>query len=243
MRCRSQCRLTHQALAQLELGLQVLARTIGVRRQQVQHRLSVRRLIQAENTVLDANQRRQLRKDHASNGLQIGLAHQHGGKASQVGFQPVLLGVLLRRVAQIANHLVDVVFEQLHFTLRVDLDGARQVALGDGRGDLADGAQLRGQAGGQLIDVVGQVPPGTRGAGHARLAAELAFDADFTSHRRYLVGKDGQRFDHVVDRFAQRGDLAARDHVEGPLQVAVGNGGHHPSDAADLFGEVARRAG
>ena len=57
---------------------------------------------------------------------------------------------------------------------RFDGDRAGEVALGDGRRDFGDGADLRGEIGGEAVDVVGQVAPGARGAGDVRLPAELA---------------------------------------------------------------------
>ena len=98
---------------------------------------------------------------------------------------------------QVADHLVDLVLQRRHFALRLDRDRARQVALGHGGGHLGDGAHLRRQVGGELVDVLGQVLPGAGGAGHLRLAAELAFDAHLAGHRRHLVGEGRQRVDHA----------------------------------------------
>ncbi len=77
----------------------------------------------------------------------------------EVRLQPVLLLVLVRRVLQVPDHLVDVVFERGDLALRFDRDRSRQVALGDGGGDLGDRADLRREVSGELVDVVGQVAP------------------------------------------------------------------------------------
>ena len=76
--------------------------------------------------------------------------------------------------------------------------------------------------------------------GHARLAAELSFDADLARHRADLLGEGAQRVGHVVDRLGERGDLALRFDDQLLFQVAVGDGGHDFDDAADLGGQVRR---
>ena len=108
----------------------------------------------------------------------VALALHHAGEPREVGLQPVLLLVLVGRVLQVADHLVDVVFERGDLALRFDRDGPGEIALRDGGGDLGDRADLRGQVAGELIHVVGEVAPRTGGAGHLRLTAELAFDTD-----------------------------------------------------------------
>ena len=159
---------------------------------------------------MGAHQRRQLGQQHPADRGEIALALQHAGELGEVRLEPVLLGVALGGDSQIVDHGVDVVFELSHFAARVHLNGAGQVALGDRGRDLGDGANLGGQIGGQQIDVAGEILPGAGGARHIRLAAEPAFDADFASHRRHLVGERRQRVGHVVDGVGQRGDLAFR---------------------------------
>ena len=66
--------------------------------------------------------------------------------------------------------------------LHVDRDLLGQVAVGDGGGDVGDVAHLAGEVRGHGVDVVGQVLPGAGHAWHLRLAAELAFGADFARH-------------------------------------------------------------
>ena len=187
-----------------------------------------------EHRLLRADHRRQFRQDQAADGEQVALALQHAAELGEVGLQPVLLGVLLRRVLQVADHLVDGVLEGRHLALRLDRDRARQVALGHRGGDLGDGAHLRGQVGGELVDVLGQVLPGAGGARHLGLAAELAFDAHLARHRGHLVGEGGERVGHAVDGVGERGDFALGFDRELLLQVAVGHRGHDLGDAAHL---------
>ena len=145
---------------------------------------------------------------------QVLLALQHAAELGEVGLQPVLLGVLLRRVLQVADHLVDRVLQRRDLALRLDRDRARQVALRHRGRDLGDRAHLRRQVGRELVDVLGQALPGARRARHLGLAAELAFDADLARHRRHLVGEGRERVGHAVDRLGERGDLALRLHGE-----------------------------
>jgi len=107
--------------------------------------------------------------------------------------QKFLLRVLLRRVAQVEDHLVDVVFEAGDLAGGVDVDRPREVALGDGGGDLADGAHVGRQAAGHLVHVVDERAPGAARARHLGLTAELPLDADLARHRGDLLGERRQR--------------------------------------------------
>ena len=203
--------LPDQALARLEPVADPLALPVGVGRHQLEDR-RLRRVVlgvdDEEGAVVRGDQRRQLAHDQARHRLQILLPLHHRAELGEVRLQPVLLGVLLRRLAQVDDHLVDLVFERGDLALRLDLDRPGQVPLGDRGRDVGDGAHLRRQIAGQLVDVVGQLPPGADGARHLGLAAQLPFDADLARHRRDLVGERSQRVAHVVDGVGQRGDLA-----------------------------------
>src|SRR5205814_5842798 len=144
---------------------------------------------------------------HAADVGEVALALEHAAELGEVGLEPVLFGVLLRRVTQVADHFVDRVFQGRHFAEGLDGDGPRQVALGDGGGDFGDGPDLRGEVGGKQVDVAGQVLPRAGGTGNVGLAAEPALDADLARDRRDLVGEGGERVGHVVDRLGERGDL------------------------------------
>ena len=97
---------------------------------------------------------------------QVALALHHAAELGEVGLQPVLLGVALGRGAQVADHRVDVVLEVGHFAARVDLDRARQVALGHRGRHFGDRAHLRGEVRREQVHVGGQVLPGAGGARH-----------------------------------------------------------------------------
>ena len=154
---------------------------VGVGRQQLRgRRLLALDLI--DDAQLGVDQRRQLGQQQPADRRQVALALQHVGELGEVGLQPVLLGVAVGGEPQVVDHRVDVVFELGHLAARIDLNRPRQVALGHGGRHLGDGAHLRGQVGGQQVDVAGQVLPGAGGAGHVGLAAEAAFDADFARH-------------------------------------------------------------
>ena len=191
-----------------------------------------------DDALLRIHQRREFGQQQPADGGQIALALQHVGELGEVGLQPVLLGVAIRRQAQVVDHRVDVVFELGDFAARFDLNGAGQVAFGHRGRHLGDGAHLRGEVGGQQVDVAGEVLPGAGGARHVGLAAETAFHADLARDGRHLIGENRQRVGHVVDGFGERRDLALRLHREVLLEVAVCDRGHDLDDAAHLFGEV-----
>src|SRR5207248_4515873 len=122
--------------------------------------------------------------------------------------------------------VVDVVLQGDDLALGGDGDGPREVALGDGGGDLGDGPHLGGEGAAELVDVLGEVLPGAGGAGHLGLAAQLALDTYLAGHRGDLVREGGEGVDHLVDGVGQGGDLALGLDDEFALQVAVGDGGH-----------------
>ena len=116
----------------------------------------------------------------------------------------------------------------------------REVALGDGDGDVGDVADLVGQVRRHRVDVVGQVLPGAGDAGHLGLAAELAFGADLARHARHLGGEAVQLIDHRVDGVLQLEDLALDVDRDLARQVAARDGGRDLGDVAHLAGEVRR---
>ena len=83
---------------------------------------------------------------------------------------------------ELIDHRVDGVLQLEDLALHVDGDLARQVAVGDGGGDVGDVADLAGEVRGHRVDVVGEVLPGAGDARHLGLAAELAFGADLARH-------------------------------------------------------------
>ena len=140
--------------------------------------------------------------------------------------------------AQLIDHRVDGVLQLEDLALDVDGDLARQVAAGDGGGDLGDVAHLRGQVRAHDVDRVGEVLPRAGDAGHDRLHAEPAFGADLARDARHFRRERAQLLDHRVDGFLELQDFAA--DVDGDLarQVAVGDRDGHLGDVAHLAGEV-----
>src|SRR5438445_254076 len=192
-----------------------------------------------EGPVMGGDERRHLGQDQVGDRVQVALALEHLGVLGDVGLEPVLLGVLLGRLFEVADHLVDLVGEQCDLALGLHPNRPGQVALGYRRCHFGDRPNLGGQVGGQPIDVIGEVLPGAGGAGYAGLAAQLALDADFAGHGRDLLGEGGQGVGHLVDGVGQSGDLALGLEHDFAPQVAVGDRGHDPGDAAHLVGEVA----
>ena len=190
--------------------------------------------------MLRRHQWRQLREDHARHRGQVALALEHAGKARQVGLQPVLLGILARRLAQVADHLVELVLEHRDLAARLHPDLPREVSLGHRRRHVGDRPHLVGEVGRELVDVVGEVLPDAGDLRGLGLAAELALDPDLAGHARHLGGEPVELIDHRVDRVLQLEELAL--DVGGDLlaQVAVGHRRGHLGDVAHLPGKVAR---
>ena len=189
--------------------------------------------------MLHRHERRELRENRPRHRGEVALALQQARELREVGLQPVLRGVLLGRVAQVDDHFVDVVLEGRHFAGRFDVDRLREVALRHGGRDFRDRAHLRGEVGGEPIDVVGQVLPRAGDAAHVGLAAELTFGADFLRDARHFGGERAELVHHGVDGVLQLENLAAG--VDGDLlrQVAAGDGGRDVGDVAHLVGQVA----
>ena len=226
--------LPDQPLARDEAVGELLAPLEGIGAEQLQDRRPALGVQQVEGAVLGRDDGGQLREDQPGHRHQVLLALEQAREAGQVGLEPVLLGVLAGRLAQVADHLVDVVLQRGDLAAGLDLDRARQVPLGDGGGDLGDGADLGGQVGRELVDVVGEVLPGAGGARHAGLPAQPPLDPDLARHRGHLVGEGRQGVDHAVDRVGQGGDLPLGLDRQLALQVAVGDRGHHLGDPAHL---------
>ena len=140
---------------------------------------------------------------------------------------------------ELVHHGVDGVLELEDLALHVDRDLARKIAARDRGGHLGDVAHLRGEVGGEQVDVVGQVLPGAADAGHHRLAAQAAVGSHLARHPGHLGGERAQLLHHGVEGFLQQQDLAA--HVDRDLlrQVAARDGGRHLGDVANLGGQVA----
>ena len=141
--------------------------------------------------------------------------------------------------AQLVGRGVERFLQLQQLAAHVHGDLLRQVAAGDRGRDLGDVADLRGQVRRHEVDVVGQVLPGARHFRHLRLAAELAFGADFARDARHFRGERVELVHHRVDGVLELENFAL--HVDGDLarQVAARHGGGHLGDVADLGGQVA----
>ena len=141
---------------------------------------------------------------------------------------------------ELIDHRVDGVLQLEDLALHVDGDLAREVALGDGGGHVGDVAHLAGEVRGHRVDVVGEILPGAGDAGHRRLAAELAFGADFARDAADFRREGVQLIDHRVDGVLELENLAL--HVDRDLarQVAARDGRRDVGDVAHLAGQVGR---
>src|SRR5205823_3516933 len=101
---------------------------------------------------------------------------------------------------ELVDHDVDRVLQIGGVAWGVDGDLLGEVSSGDRGRDLGDVAYLGGEVARHRVDVVGQVPPGARGARHVRLAAEAALGADLARDARDFGGKGVELVDHYVDR-------------------------------------------
>src|SRR5215471_4675646 len=89
----------------------------------------------------------------------------------------------------------------------IDGDLLRQVAVGDGLGDVGDVAHLGRQVAGHRVDGVGEILPGAGHAANVGLAAELALGAHLAGHTRHLGGERAQLVHHRVDGVLQLQNL------------------------------------
>ena len=199
--------LADQRLADLEAVRDRLALLVAVGRDQAQLGLLVLAgvLGDVERAVMGGDERRHLAHQQPGDRLLVALALQHPGEAGEVRVEPVLRGVALGRLAQVADHLVDVVLEVRDLAGRLDRDRAGQVALGHRRRHVRDRAQLRRQRLGELVDVVGQALPHAGDALDLSLDAELALGADLLGDAGDLGGEGRELVDHRVDRPGELG--------------------------------------
>ena len=100
--------------------------------------------------------------------------------------------------AQLIHHRIDGFLELQNFAAHVDGDLLRKVAVGDGDGDVGDIAHLGGQVARHRVDALGEVLPHAGHFAHLRLAAELAFGADFARDARHFRGEHAELLDHRV---------------------------------------------
>src|SRR5207302_1098201 len=141
--------------------------------------------------------------------------------------------------AQLVDHRVDGILELQDFAAHIDGDFLGEVAVGDGDGHVGDVSHTRRSSALHDVDAFSQVFPNAAHVAHLRLAAELAFGADFAGDAGDFGGERIQLIDHRVDRFFELQDFAA--HVGGDLlrQVAIGHGDRNVGDVSHLRGQIA----
>src|SRR5207253_1110924 len=133
---------------------------------------------------------------------------------------------------QLVHHGVDGVLQLENFALHVDGDFSRQVAAGDGRGDLCDVSDLGCEVASHEVHVVGQIFPGSAHSGHIGLTTQPAFAAHLARYAGYLAGEGVQLIHHGVNRLFEQQNLAA--DIDGNLlgQIASGNGSRDFGDVS-----------
>ena len=129
--------------------------------------------------------------------------------------------------AELVHHGVDGVLQLEDLALDVHGDLLRQVAVGDGGGDLGDVAHLAGEVAGHEVHVVGQVLPGAGHALHVGLAAQLAFGAHLARHARDFAGEGVELGDSALI-WKSTATLPRNDYAEASLPTLRWQGRMQP---------------
>ena len=95
----------------------------------------------------------------------------------------------MRGVTEVADHLVDVVLEDLDLALRLDRDRPREVSLSDGGRDILNRADLGREVRRELVHIVREILPDAGHVFHLGLTAELALGTDLARHAGDLRGE------------------------------------------------------
>src|SRR5207244_4006736 len=143
-----------------------------------------------------------------------------------------------RRV-ELDDHRVDRVFELQDFAMDVDGDFLREVAVGHGDCNFGDVADLSRQITRHEVDALGQIFPNTAHVTNLRLAAELAFGADFAGDAGDFGGERIQLIDHRVDRFFELQDFAVNVDGDFLREVTIGDRDRGIGDVSHLAGQLA----
>lgn len=184
----------------------------------------------------------QFAHDQRGHVVEVAAALHQGGDAGEVALEPVLLLVGDGGVAQVGDHLVDVVLQLLHLAGGVHVDLQVQVAAGHRGRHARHGTHLPGEVPGHLVHGLREVAPGAVDVTYPRLAAQLAFRAHLAGDSGDLLGEGGQLVDHRVDGGLELQHLAARVDVDLLGQIALRDGRGDHRDVAHLAGEVRRHA-
>ena len=119
----------------------------------------------------------------AAHAFHLGLSAELAFRADFAGHARHFAG----EGVELIHHGVDGVLQLENFAAHIDRDLAREIAVGHGGRDFGDVADLSGQVAGHGVDGFGEILPDAGDAFHIRLAAELAFRADFAGDARYFA--------------------------------------------------------
>ena len=166
---------------------------------------------------------------------------RHFRLAAQLAFRPDLASHaadFARERIELIHHRVDRVLQLQDFSLHLHRDLAAQIAASHSRRHVRDITNLRRQIVRHGVDVIRQILPGSGHAANLRLAAQLAFRADFASHARNFRCKRVKLIHHRVERILQLKNFAL--HVDRDLlrKIAVRHRGRHVSDVSNLACQV-----
>ena len=155
---------------------------------------------------------------------QVALALQQPGELGEVGLQPVLRRVLLGRLAQVDDHLVDVVLERRDLARRLDRRSTARDRPWSRRSRprrCARTCVVRLAASRLTLSVRSRQVPAAPGT----LAWPPSLPSIPTSRATVVTcsAKVRQRVDHAVDGVGELLDLALGLEHELALQVAVGD--------------------
>ena len=139
---------------------------------------------------------------------------------------------------ELINHRVDCVFQLQNFATYVDCDLLGEIASRNSCGDFSDIADLTGEVRGHRVDVVGEILPCTSDTADLRLSAELALRPDLARHTRDFRGEAVQLIDHRIDSVFQRKNLAFDVDSDLAREIALGDGGRHLGDVANLARKI-----
>src|SRR5439155_3366920 len=134
----------------------------------------------------------------AGDAFDLGLAAQLALGADFAGHA----GHFRSEGVELVHHGVDGVLELEDFAFDIDGDLLGEIAVGHGRGDFGDIADLGGEVAGHEVHAVGQVFPGAADAPDMGLAAQPSLRADFAGHAGHFRGEGTELVHHGVDRVA-----------------------------------------
>src|SRR5215469_3098664 len=147
---------------------------------------------------------------------------------------------LRREAVELIDHAIDGVLQLQDLTAYVRGDLFGQVAIGHCLCYIDDVADLTGQVRRHQVHAVCEVLPGSRDAGHRRLAAQLAIGANLPRHAGHLGGETVELIDHRIHDVLQRENLAPYINGDFARKISSRNGRCDQGDVADLCGEVSR---